>query len=443
MEREELAAYKAIEILESKGYKAYLVGGCVRDKLMGVAPHDFDITTDATPSETEKAFSGYRNFGFGKKHGTVTIDIDGFTVEITTFRADGNYSDRRHPDKVCFSGELRDDLKRRDFTINAIAYNPREGFIDFFGGKEDIEKGIIRCVGNADERFGEDALRILRALRFAAQKNFSVEPGTSEAIIKNRKLLEYVSAERIYSELKKTLEGAGAERILIEYYPVFLNVCGIETDGRTKECCKAMESYIRFCRIAGCTQGGIETKLSAFILAVLSYSDLESYLSDRVTGITEKTAVSASEKSLTILKNLKSDRRTFVNVSKLIMYLPYPVAATERYARQLLRKFGEEFTQKLLKLKKTVAYVNGAENESEKIAQLLGMANNSIKNGECYSLKSLAVNGEDLIRAGVKPGLPMSELLDKLLDKVIDDQSLNTRGKLLEIAGSEILNEEN
>ena len=205
----------ALHMLETAGFEAYLVGGCVRDALLGHTPDDFDITTNALPDQTLALFAPYyKVITTGQKHGTITPIIDHAPVEITTFRIDGDYTDNRHPDSVAFSGNIKDDLARRDFTVNALAYNEKTGITDAFCGTADLQNGIIRCVGCADDRFGEDALRMMRALRFSAVLGFTVESETAKSICKNFQNVLAVSAERIYTELKKLLAGADAARVL-------------------------------------------------------------------------------------------------------------------------------------------------------------------------------------------------------------------------------------
>lgn len=214
-------AAEALGVLKASGFEAYAVGGCVRDSLLGKTPYDWDITTGATPDEMKACFSDYRVIETGIKHGTLTVRIDGHSLEITTFRADGDYLDHRHPVSVAFSRRLEDDLSRRDFTVNAMCYAPESGITDFFGGREDLEKGIIRCVGNAEKRFDEDALRIMRALRFAATLGFEVEEKTAEAIHRQKALLHSISAERIYAEMKKMLTGLKRPSVICEFRDVF------------------------------------------------------------------------------------------------------------------------------------------------------------------------------------------------------------------------------
>lgn len=216
--------FKAIEHLEHNGFDAYAVGGCVRDRLMGHTPNDWDMTTSATPEQTMAAFKGFRTIPTGLKHGTVTVIIGSHPIEITTMRIDGAYADNRHPESVSFTKRIEDDLSRRDFTVNAMAYNPKTGIVDPHGGRDDLKNCIIRCVGNADTRFNEDALRILRAVRFACVLGFDIEKETSESIIRNRALLSKISSERIRVELIKLLCGKNVEKVLSDYKEIIFEI---------------------------------------------------------------------------------------------------------------------------------------------------------------------------------------------------------------------------
>lgn len=215
---------KAISVLEQNGFSAYAVGGCVRDSLMGRTPNDWDMTTSAAPDQIKAAFKSFRTIPTGIKHGTVTVIIDSHNIEITTMRVDGVYADNRHPKSVSFTKKIEDDLSRRDFTVNAMAYNPKTGVVDPYGGRDDLKKRVIRCVGNADTRFNEDALRILRAVRFACVLDFDIEKETSESIIRNRALLSKISSERIRVELIKLLCGKNVEKILSDYKEVIFEI---------------------------------------------------------------------------------------------------------------------------------------------------------------------------------------------------------------------------
>ena len=211
---------RALTMLESAGFEAFIVGGCVRDALRGITPKDYDITTSALPEETKSVFRDWRVIETGIQHGTITVVMDGMPLEITTYRTEGTYSDNRHPDSVSFTASLREDVARRDFTMNAIAYSPTRGMIDHFGGAEDIRRGIIRCVGDPATRFREDALRMMRGIRFASVLGFAIEKNTAAAIHENKERIPTVSAERIRVELTKLLCGANVKNVLMDWWDV-------------------------------------------------------------------------------------------------------------------------------------------------------------------------------------------------------------------------------
>ena len=218
---------RALDMLESAGHEAWVVGGCVRDSLMGIIPHDYDITTSALPTETEQVYAGYRLIETGLKHGTGTVLADGSPIEITTYRVDGEYRDSRRPERVTFTRNIRDDVSRRDFTMNGIAYNPKQGYFDEFGGAEDIKAGVIRCIGKPERRFREDALRILRGLRFSASLGFEIEENTARAMHDTRELLNKISAERGFSELCGLLTGRNSHRNIFRVLTEFRDIAAV------------------------------------------------------------------------------------------------------------------------------------------------------------------------------------------------------------------------
>lgn len=430
MKNAKQSALYAVNMLENKGYTGYLVGGCVRDMLSGVVPHDFDITTNALPDQIEKVFSEYKFFDVGKKHGTISVIIDENTLEITTYRCDGEYSDRRHPDKVTFSDNLYEDLSRRDFTINAMAYNPKTGITDFFGGAEDLKNRIVRCVGDPNVRFAEDALRMLRALRFASQKNFKIEPLTGSAIIGNLTLIDYVSGERIFAELKKLLCGVAASRVLCDYRPFFLHIFGVKGQPDPSSIAPAIKNYNRFCSMLDILPDSIVLKTAALLLAVSAYENFDSEVQ---FSLPREFTENAYLKSIALLKKIRADNKTVSSVSGLIRWLSLNISESRVEARKLLRRFGVEFTKKLLIFKKSFATVFKVDTEIEKLDTLIWNVKGSVEDGDCFSLGKLKVNGNDLISAGLKPGKEVAIVLEKLLDAVIVDQSLNSKEKLLNI----------
>ena len=426
----------AIEILENNGYEAYFVGGCVRDMLMGIAPHDFDITTSALPEETVAAFDGFRVILTGLKHGTVTVLIENEPIEITTFRSDGEYSDHRRPESVSFSRKLEDDLSRRDFTVNAMAYSKRTGLIDLYGGKEDINKRLIRAVGEPEKRFTEDALRILRALRFASEKEFLIEPETAKAIRKCLPLIEFVSAERIFSELKRLIMGKGAERVMMDYPEVICRVVPALAD------CVGFDQhnphhiydvYGHTVRALGACPFDIDVRLAALLHDVGKPSTFT--LSDGVGHFYGHTDASLSLAKET-LDLLKCDNRTADTVLTLIKYHDPVIEPTEKAVKRLMNKIGSENLDKLLSLKAADNLAQSPDCAARLVTydEIRRIMSEIESKKECFSLKSLEVNGDDLIAIGVPKGKEIGALLERLLGAVIDGEAPNDRQHLIALA---------
>jgi len=426
----------AIEILENNGYEAYFVGGCVRDMLMGIAPHDFDITTSALPEETVAAFDGFRVILTGLKHGTVTVIIENEPIEITTFRSDGEYSDHRRPESVSFSRKLEDDLSRRDFTVNAMAYSKRTGLIDLYGGKEDINKGLIRAVGEPEKRFTEDALRILRALRFASEKEFFIEPETAKAILKCLPLIEFVSAERIFSELKRLIMGKGAERVMMDYPEVICRVVPALAD------CVGFDQhnphhiydvYGHTVRALGACPFDIDVRLAALLHDVGKPSTFT--LSDGVGHFYGHTDASLSLAKET-LDLLKCDNRTADTVLTLIKYHDPVIEPTEKAVKRLMNKIGSENLDKLLSLKAADNLAQSPDCAARLVTydEIRRIMSEIESKKECFSLKSLEVNGDDLIAIGVPKGKEIGALLERLLSAVMDGEAPNDRQHLIDLA---------
>ena len=369
-------AEKAISILENGGFEAYLVGGCVRNSLLKIEVSDFDITTSAKPEEVVEAFCDFKVIKTGIKHGTVTVFINSQPLEITTYRSESGYSDHRRPDKVSFSKKLESDLMRRDFTVNALAFNKNSGIIDLFGGIEDIKNKIIRTVGVAEERFSEDALRILRALRFASVLGFSIEQKTALAIKENYKLLSFVSRERIFEELKKLLLGENAEAVLGEYKEVF--------------------GYI--------FNGEIEYK---------NLNLLEKNVALRLSFALRNTDYKAA------LKSILADNKTKNEVFKTLECLKRKTVQNKIEMKFLLKDFSEKAVLSALEIKRALGQSVDPE------ADLLNKAR-----GECYSLKNLNIRGGDLALEGKEIG----RVLSYLLDMVIREEIENSYEKLLKEA---------
>ena len=384
-----------IDTLESNGYDAYAVGGCVRDSILGSEPKDWDICTPALPEQTIKYFAEY-NINIietGLKHGTVTLILNHKPFEVTTYRIDGVYSDNRRPDKVRFVNDLKSDLSRRDFTVNSMAYNPKKGLADFFGGEKDLKAGIIRCVGDADKRFQEDALRIMRAMRFAAVLGFEIDYATSKAMFDNKKLLHNIASERIAVELNKMIVGNNIKEIFTRHISVIGEI------------------------IPEILPAG---DLLQSTLAALSNAPAD--VAIRLAVLFRDCGDVAANK---ILSRLKYDNYTKKTVAQLILYRGEDIQPEKKHIKRWLNKIGEERFRQLLEIKRA---------ESEDTDNIEFILNEIITRNECFSLKDLAVNGGDLIASGIPEGSEIGVILDKLLDMVINGQIENNKIKLLEPA---------
>lgn len=422
-----------INLLKAGGYEAYAVGGCVRDMVMGIEPHDFDITTSALPEETKKVFADFRLIETGIKHGTVTVISEHEPFEITTYRIDGDYLDNRHPESVSFSRNLKDDLSRRDFTVNTLCFNETEGIVDLFGGTEDIKNGIIRCVGDPERRFSEDALRIMRALRFSATLGFSIEKETARCIHSQKDLLKNIAAERIRDEFTKLITGKNAMGVLREYHDV-------------------IEVFIpEFAALFGCEQN---TPYHIYDVAQHTLHALDSVENDRVLKITmffhdigkplAKTtdmngidhfkghATIGAKMSVDILKRMRYDNKTVEMVSTLIGIHSEHCPKTKAEARLMLCEVGEEYYRGFMKVRRAdcLAKAN-PHSHDEKLKQMQVFLDEIIKNNECYMLKDLKLNGNDLKKAGVTDGKKINRILQKLLFEVIEDSEKNNKPYLV------------
>ncbi len=423
----------AIERLKDCGFKAYLVGGCVRDVLLGQIPHDYDITTNAEPVDTERCFCDFTVIKTGIKHGTVTVLIDGEPIEITTMRTDGQYTDGRHPDKVSFTEKLNEDLGRRDFTVNAIAYEPDCGFIDYFSGRDDLKKGIIRAVGDANKRFTEDALRILRALRFSSRLGFSIEKDTAQAVHKLKHLLKYVSSERIFIEFKGIICGKNAENVLTEFSDVICEIIpeiapcvGFDQNNPHH----IYDVYTHTVKALSCIDATEELRLSAFFhdIAKPKCKTEDEKGIFHFCGHPEESSRIAD----CVLRRLKSDNKTRERVVELIKYHDYRFAPTEKNVKRLLGKMNFEAARLLIKLKRADLYAQAPEFRSNEVAlnEIEAIINKLEEEKACVSVKDLELDGNDLIGLGFK-GKEIGEILNKLLGLVIDGEIENEKNALL------------
>ena len=430
-----------IHTLQNNGHSAYIVGGCVRDSILGRTPHDYDICTSATPSEMLEIFKDKKIIETGLQHGTVTVVVNGEPYEITTYRIDGIYSDNRRPDTVTFTDKLVEDLRRRDFTINAMAYNDEEGLIDPFNGMEDIKYKKISCVGRAEDRFGEDALRILRAIRFAAQLEFTIMPGTDREIHKQYKNLENISIERINSEFCKIASSDDFCVELLLYKDVFsLFIPEL----------KDMFDFLQnnpwhiwdvfghtIHAVEYCDSDDLVVRLAVFFHDFgkpHSYQDGE----DGIRHFKGHGKVSA-DMTDSIMKRLRFDNETRNNVVELVYYHDATFEVGKKYVKRWLNKIGEKQFRRLLQVKKADNKAQNLELSADRIEELEEielLIDEVLQEDECFSLKDLAVNGKDLIGVGYKSGKELGNTLNKLLQLVIDGDCPNEKEKLLQEAES-------
>ena len=455
---------KILQILEDAGYEAYFVGGCVRDAFMaieqtmkdsqGIPQGDVDVATNALPEETKDVFAKFRVIETGIKHGTVTVllpedDCENnaggnkmIPVEITTYRTDGTYSDSRHPDQVRFVRNIEEDLARRDFTVNAMACDIKGQIVDPYGGRDDLSAGVIKAVGDADKRFKEDALRIMRGLRFAAVLGFEIEEKTAAAMLKNRELLKNVSAERIFVELKKLLTGKFAGDVLRKYVDVLEDILpeiwamkGFEQHNPyhkydvLEHCIRAMEA------VKTTPENLEEMKLAALLHDV---GKPETYFMDE-EGVGHFYGHPRKSEELVrgIMQRLKADKATLERVAVLVKYHDLIFDKDEKLLKRWMNRLGPEVLQEILEIKLADNFATGnmSSELGNKFNDIRDMMTEILRQEQCFSLKDLAVGGNDLIAAGMKPGPEVGRVLSKLLDAVIDGECENEKEALMTMVG--------
>lgn len=429
-------AKKVVNTIQAAGFEAYVVGGCVRDSILGRQPQDWDITTSAKPEQVKALFP--RTIDTGLQHGTVTVMQDREGFEVTTYRIDGEYEDSRHPKEVVFTPNLEEDLKRRDFTINAMAYNEEKGLVDIFGGMEDIRLGRIRCVGRAEERFGEDALRMLRAIRFSAQLGYEIDEETKQGIRRLAPTLKNISAERIQTELVKMLVSPHPDYLRTAYDMGVTKVFFPEFD-------RAMETEQHHPHHMYSVGEHILHSLAyvpadkvlrlTMLLHDIGKPDTLTIDEQGITHFYNHESLSA-EMAKGILRRLKFDNDTINMVYKLVMYHDYgnSVEPTLQIVRRAMNKIGEDAFPALFQVKYADMMAQSDYLRDEKLKRLeywKRLYTEICEKEQCVSLKTLAVTGSDLIAAGMKPGKELGEVLQKLLQLVLDDPSCNTKDKLL------------
>lgn len=427
---------KIIDTLMADGFEAYAVGGCVRDTMLGRQPQDWDITTSAKPEEVKKLF--LHTIDTGIQHGTVTILLDHIGYEVTTYRIDGEYEDARHPKEVLFTSNLLEDLKRRDFTINAMAYNDVAGLVDAFDGEGDLKRGIVRCVGNATERFTEDALRMLRAVRFCAQLGFTMETSTKDAIRQLAPNIAKISAERIQVELVKLLVSPHPEEIRSAYETGLTKVFLPEFDRmmETKQQNKHHKFTVGEHTIAALQQIPADKVLRLTML----FHDVAKPLClttdengcDHFYGHPKKGAQMAKS----IMRRLKFDNETTDAVVRLVTCHDDNPVLEEKEIRYAIFRNGEAQYPKLFAVKRADIAAQSDYHRKEKnnyVNQYEKIYHEILEKKQCLSLKSLALTGKDLIQAGMTPGKELGEMLQFLLQRVLEHPEWNQKDTLLEL----------
>jgi len=424
----------ALKTLTDAGYSAYIVGGCVRDALLGKTPHDWDCTTSARPTEIKACFPGFHVIETGMQHGTVTVVIGKMPIEITTYRIDGTYADHRRPDSVTFTDRLEDDLSRRDFTVNAMAYHPERGLIDCFHGQDDLDAKIIRCVGNAAARFDEDGLRILRAMRFASVLDFEIAPETADAIHNQKELLHAISVERIYAELNKLLCGKGAERILTAFSDVLFTVLPELAPMLGFDQCNPHHDYDVYTHTLKALSAIPPEPVLRWAALLHDTGKPHTFTEDERGGHFYGHAAVSVEIAERSLRSLKPDKKTLERVLMLVDQHDYVFNGTEKQLKKVVRKLGEGATMQLLLLHKADVTAQAECHRAKRIAEsdmLIAMLEKLIAENTCMTVKQLAVRGDDLIAAGIPRGKKIGETLEYLLDAVTEGRLENTREALL------------
>ena len=426
---------EAVTRLETAGFEAVAVGGCVRDMLAGNTPHDYDLATAATPDEICRVFAGERLVETGLKHGTVTVLLSGEPLEITTYRKDGAYSDGRHPDAVAFSRTLGDDLSRRDFTVNAMAFHPTRGVTDLFGGQADLKASVLRCVGEPRVRFAEDALRVLRGLRFASQHGFRIEPQTAAAMRAARDTLSPVSAERIFAELTAMLCGKDVTRVLLEFPEI---VCAVlpelkEAVGFSQNNRHHIHTvYSHIAHVVGNVPATPALRWAALL------HDCGKPACTVVDANGESHFPSHPQESVAradrVLSRLRADTHTKSAVLELITLHDLRTPPTEKAVKRLLSKVGEKRFFELCdlatadRLAQNPAFFAPSKAREDAVRDL---AQKLLDERACLTLADLAVNGDDLQNAGIPAGKALGDTLARLLDLVLDGECENTKEALL------------
>lgn len=430
---------RIINTLNEAGFEAYAVGGCVRDSIMGRTPDDWDITTSADPQQVKGLFR--RTVDTGIQHGTVTVMLQKTGYEVTTYRIDGEYEDNRHPKEVIFTKSLEEDLKRRDFTVNAMAYHPREGLVDLFDGIGDMERKCIRCVGRAEERFSEDALRMMRGVRFSAQFGYEMEEETKGAVRKLAGNLESVSAERIRVELVKLLLSPHPDYLRDAYELGITKIILPEFD----VCMETPQNNPHHCYNVGehTLQGLKAVRADKVLRLAMLLHDIGKPLT-KTTDASGKDHFKKHAKESTrlaenILRRLKFDNDTLKRVCRLVEFHDWSIDLEENVristVRRLIAKIGEDAFPDMFEINRADLLAQSGYFRAEKLAKqerLEAMYREIKEKSDCLSLKDLSVSGKDLLAQGLKPGKELGEILQRMLTDVLEDPAHNRKEYLLE-----------
>lgn len=427
---------EVIQRLEENGFEAYIVGGCVRDSILGAKPYDFDVCTNALPDEMIEIFSDHNTVTTGLKHGTLTVISHHLPVEITTYRSDGEYKDHRRPENVCFETNLEEDLKRRDFTVNALCYSDNTGLIDMFDGTGDMQRGVIRCVGDPEKRFDEDALRIMRGLRFASVLGFKIEKNTAEAMLRQKNLLKEISRERILTELKKMLTGKNAENILMGFRDIFAVIIPeLKATFDFPQKCPhhCFDVYGHICKSVGNIKPDTTLRLTMLL------HDIEkpkmATTDDQGVMHFKMHQTESAKTARSILKRLKCDKKTLDKVCDLIYEHDNRLEnARENTIRRFIAKYGEDFWQDYLdiRLADTLAQSDYLRDEKLKaLEKLKADGERIIAEKGCMKITDLEVNGQDMISLGLK-GKEIGDALKLAFYAVLDKKLENRKAQIID-----------